>query len=589
MGKTLLYYHRRDLRLHDNAVLEQFNKRGDEYSHFLPLAILPPHQIELSPLLKQEVTKNPQKSGEARGEFGEWRCGGYRIKFLCETLWDLKMSYKDRGVDLHILAGKSEKILPQVVESLRGKGHEVELWFAEEYTTEEVREQNRLKKALPSDLTVKTVEDSTLVSRDELHFPIAKLPNFYTEFRKKQEPLDYVRQPYAVPQKFPPAPESVLDGIDNPYEVPTDKDTTIDKLSQPIGGRVSVQQNSAYPLLGGETNALKRLAFYTEGAKRAPAATYKQTRNGLLGHSFSTKFSAFLSLGSITPTTIHHRLCEFEREHGLQSSPDTYWIRFELLWRDYFKFIALKFGHHLFTKEGLKQKPIEYEWKGASSEEYKRWREGNTGVGMVDAGMREMNATGYMSNRARQICASFLTKDLDVDWRLGAEFFEKQLIDHDPSSNYGNWQYQAGVGNDPRGGRRFNPAKQAHDYDSKGEWIKTWVPELKDVHDKMGWTYMWTLNEKVRGQLGLDDHPGCVRPIKGLCGEEGRSHGNDHHGHGGGRGGKGGGGRGGGRGGHGDGYRGKARRGQGRPRRGEGGRLAKGNDGPGNTVPGMAA
>ena len=595
MGKTLLYLHRRDLRLHDNAVLNQLNTKTNDYSHFLALTVLPAHQMELSSLLKQEVTKNPEKAGESLGEFGAWRCGGYRIKFLCETLWDLKKSYADRGVDFQIHAGRAEKIVPQVVDQLRKADHDVELWYQEEYTTEEVREQNRLKKALPADLTIKVVEDNTLVGKTDLKFRIQELPNFYTEFRKRQEPLDYVRKPYSIPDKFPPAPETKLE-IDSPYVVPDDKQAAIDILSKLIGGTAKISKDSAYPLLGGETNALKRLDFYTSGGKSAPAATYKQTRNGLVGHAFSTKFSAYLSLGSLSAKTIHDRLNAFEREHGLQGNPDTYWIRFELLWRDYFKFIALKFRHHLFTKEGLKQKPIDYDWKGPESEEYKRWREGNTGVGMVDAARREMNQTGYMSNRARQICASFLTKDLDVDWRIGAEFFEQQLIDHDPASNYGNWQYQAGVGNDPRGGRRFNPAKQAHDYDPKGEWIKLWVPELKNVHDRMGWTYMWTINDKNQEQLGLSDHPGCAKPIKGLCGGDQERHGpskrgGGHH-HGGGRGGKsnghGGGGHGGGGGangqsGDGGGYRGKARRGQGRPRRGEGGRLGQN----GQSVPGL--
>lgn len=93
--------------------------------------------------------------------------------------------------------------------------------------------------------------------------------------------------------------------------------------------------------------------------------------------------------------------------------------------------------------------------------------------------MRELAATGFMSNRGRQNVASFLVKDLQLDWRKGAEWFESQLIDHDPCSNYGNWLYVAGLGNDPRGSDRyFNMIKQARDYDPEAKYVLTWCPEL---------------------------------------------------------------------------------------------------------------
>jgi deoxyribodipyrimidine photo-lyase len=95
--------------------------------------------------------------------------------------------------------------------------------------------------------------------------------------------------------------------------------------------------------------------------------------------------------------------------------------------------------------------------------------------------MRELKLTGFMSNRGRQNVASFLVKDLHINWLMGAEWFESQLIDYDPCSNYGNWTYVAGVGNDPRETRYFNIITQATRYDVKGEYVKLWIPELKDV------------------------------------------------------------------------------------------------------------
>lgn len=513
--------------------------------------------MELSPLLKQSVSKNPEKSGDVKARFGAWRTGNLRVKYLCQSIWDLKENYKKRGTDLILSAGRAETLLPELIKSIKNGGTdgEVELWIQDEYTSEEVDEFKKIRTALQGLAKVETVEDNTLVSRANLPYKSIEkdLPDFYTSFRKDVEPLDHIHKCFETPSKFPPAPK--CSEIETPYSVPGDMNTCITKLCAPLGGVPNdVPNTTAHPMQGGETEALARLDHYLTGGTDAPAAHYKETRNQMLGADFSTKFSSFLSLGTISPRLIHHRLTEFEEQYGLKGNVNTYWIRFELLWRDYFKFVALKFGSHLFRKRGLKQKPIHDDWKGVSSKEFQRWKAGTTGVGIVDAAMRELNLTGYMSNRTRQIVASFLTKDLYVDWRIGAEWFEEKLLDHDAASNWGNWQYQAGVGNDPRPARRFNPAKQTHDYDTQGEYIKTWCLEVKDVHEKMGFTYFWTISNKVQHQLQISDLPGVGDPIKGLCTDE-RERVN-------GKGGKG--------------FReGKARRDAGRPRRGEGGRLAQ--------------
>ena len=104
-----------------------------------------------------------------------------------------------------------------------------------------------------------------------------------------------------------------------------------------------------------------------------------------------------------------------------------------------------------------------------------------TGIPLIDANMRELNATGYMSNRGRQNVASFLVKDLKINWQLGAEYFESQLLDYDPCSNYGNWNYVAGVGSDPREDRYFNIASQARRYDPEAKYIRHWIKDLKDA------------------------------------------------------------------------------------------------------------
>ena len=155
----------------------------------------------------------------------------------------------------------------------------------------------------------------------------------------------------------------------------------------------------------------------------------------------------------------------------------TYWMIFELIWSDFFTFIGWKHGDRLFHQSGPMQKDID--WVG-DDEVFRRWATGTTGIPFVDANMRELNRTGYMSNRGRQNVASFLADALQVDWRMGAAYFESKLLDYDVASNWGNWVYQAGVGNDSRDGYFYVPG-QAERYDPKGKYVKHWLPELNDL------------------------------------------------------------------------------------------------------------
>jgi deoxyribodipyrimidine photo-lyase len=147
---------------------------------------------------------------------------------------------------------------------------------------------------------------------------------------------------------------------------------------------------------------------------------------------------------------------------------------------------------------------------------------GKTGTGLIDASQRELFLTGWTSNRARQNVASYLAKHLGIDWRVGAEWYEANLIDYDVSSNWGNWQYVSGVGNDPRGDARvFNPVKQALDYDPEGEYIRAWVPELRDVgkgpdapkDGVMGVFQAWRMSEEEKKRVGLASVEWVEKPL----------------------------------------------------------------------------
>jgi deoxyribodipyrimidine photo-lyase len=218
---------------------------------------------------------------------------------------------------------------------------------------------------------------------------------------------------------------------------------------------------------GGRTAGLQRPAHYL-GPERH-LSRYKETRNALLGADNSSKFSPWLATGALSAREVWHAVKRYEAEHGANES--TYWLVFELLWRDFFQFTAAKHGADLFKHAGIAHRPIQ---GNHDERRFQSWREGRTGQPFIDANMRELAATGWMSNRGRQNVASYLVHDLGLDWRMGAHWFERMLIDHDPCSNWGNWQYVAGVGNDPHEGRRFDPGRQAAMYDPDGAHVRLW-------------------------------------------------------------------------------------------------------------------
>lgn len=181
-----------------------------------------------------------------------------------------------------------------------------------------------------------------------------------------------------------------------------------------------------------------------------------------------------------------------------------------------------KFGPRLFRLSGFRN-DTSYPWKTPGSKDkgneaagmLERFLRGTTGTSLIDASQRELYLTGYTSNRARQNVASYLAKHLGVNWKLGAEWYECMLTDYDVSSNWGNWQYVAGVGNDPRGEARvFNPIKQGCDYDPEGQYCKTWVEELRGLDDPQEVFQPWKVSAEKRAELGLDGLEMVEAPLK---------------------------------------------------------------------------
>lgn len=339
-----------------------------------------------------------------------------------------------------------------------------------------------------------------------------------------------------------PIDKSKIPSQQAPFEIPSSYEEFEKALLRPIKGSMYEDRplpegaESAHPFRGGEDSAHDRLDYLI---KSGNAYSYKNSRNGLLGSDFSTKLSAYLAQGCMTARQIHNRLVVYEdgedesmneaQGYGEGENDGTKAIRFELLWRDYMRLCTRKFKEKLFSKSGFRDDHSD-KWKSAKegrategqkesaleiSRIVKRIFDGTTGMGLIDASQRELLYTGYTSNRARQNAASFLAKHLSIDWRYGAEWYEMCLIDYDVSSNWANWQYVAGVGNDPRGEARiFNPVKQAFDYDKDGEYVRSWVPEVRKIEKLENVFQAWTTPKEEWDQLGLTGLEMAEDPIK---------------------------------------------------------------------------
>ena len=427
--KTSIVWFKTDLRLHDNETLIKAIAQSDE--------IIPVYCFDDADFV---IT-----------EFGFKKVGNFRAQFLLESLIDLDKNLRAIGSGLLIVKGKPEVELPKIVQKYKVTKvfSKKEVSFEENQTEVKVREELfKLKCEL------KTFSTSTLYHAEDLPFSIKDIPDVFTNFRKKTEKDAFIRTSFDEPKELK---SSEIE----PLKLPTLEELGLN--FEPIDSRAVLQ------FKGGETEAIARLNHYFFETKCI--SEYKETRNGLVGADYSSKFSAWLALGCISPRFIYDELKKYETQFGANDS--TYWLVFELLWRDYFRFMMKKYNAKFFQQAGIQDKGISV--NKHNTHQLQEWINGETGVDFVDANMIELKLTGFMSNRGRQNVASYLCNDLKLDWRYGAAYFEEQLIDYDVCSNWGNWAYLAGVGNDPRGNRYFNIEKQSSDYDKNKVYRNLWL------------------------------------------------------------------------------------------------------------------
>ncbi|MBO6607546.1 DASH family cryptochrome [Psychroserpens sp.] len=424
-----LVWFRNDLRVQDNAVLQ---KAIADCESIIACYCFDPRHYEMT-------------------KYGFKKTERFRAQFIIESVHELRKNLKELNVELFVFHEYPEVVLEKLTAIYSVKN----IYLQNEWTSEEINVLDKVKNNLPAHIAYHEIYDQFLFHPEDIPMAISEIPQVFTVFRKKVEKYRAVRPSITV------ATTNAILEIEN--------HTTIPDLSDLGLSNFEAIPDSAFPFKGGESQALERLNDYFFKTKKL--GVYKKTRNGLIGKDFSSKFSPWLANGCISARTIYHQVKRFERDFFKNQS--TYWLIFELIWRDYFKYVSLKHENAIFKIGGILHK--DYEWK-SDERLINSWINGETRSNFVNANMIELKKTGWMSNRGRQNVGSFLAKDLFVDWRIGAAYFEAMLIDYDVHSNYGNWMYVAGVGNDPRD-RKFNVDLQAERYDANGKFQRMWLQE----------------------------------------------------------------------------------------------------------------
>lgn len=356
--------------------------------------------------------------------FGFKKCGKFREAFVKSSLEQLYKDLKLYGINLSFTNDFSNTL-----DKLSEK-FDITVYFDEEVGFEEENLQKVFAK-----YKHKSYFNQTMIEPFEFDFTKS-----FSHFRNKAEKLE-IPKPLGLPNKV----------------------KTVEFETVQFSKTMISYPKSAIFFEAGEHRAKQRLEDYMNNIH-----SYKDTRNAMSGFDNSTKFSPYLSAGNISARMIYHRLKEEERR-GYQSQ-SSYWIYFELLWRDFFHLVMLYSKNRLFLKSGLKG--INFNFRN-DKKSLDKFFSANTGIDIIDASIIELKSTGWLSNRNRQLVASYFVKNLGLDWRVCAAFFESYLVDYNPASNYGNFAYQAHVGNDKRY-RVFDPIKQSLMYGGDA-YIKTWL------------------------------------------------------------------------------------------------------------------
>ncbi|MEO1179511.1 MAG: FAD-binding domain-containing protein [Cyanobacteria bacterium J06636_28] len=435
MADLILFWHRRDLRISDNLGLAAARERS---SKVVGVFCLDPDILDADDVAPARVT------------------------YMVGCLAELKDSYQQAGSELLILKGKPAVQLPNLADALGANAI---------YWNRDVEPYSRQRdNAVADALKEKGIEMRTKTWDQLLQAPGSVLTGPGTPYTVYGP---FWRNWYKQVKLEPVSTLSDLVGLS-----PTEKSKANDAgvIELPTAKDLGFDWDQPLPIEPGETAAKELLTEFCRDDRAI--AEYDEQRNFPFVAGTS-RLSAALKFGAIGIRTVW---AAADVAYGRCRSDETHdnvktWMQ-ELAWREFYQ-------HVMYFFPELADGPYREAWKAFpwdnNDAKFAAWCEGRTGYPIVDAAMRQLNETGWMHNRCRMIVASFLTKDLIIDWRWGEKYFMQTLVDGDLSANNGGWQWSASSGMDPKPLRIFNPASQAKKFDAEGEYIRQWVPEIRHV------------------------------------------------------------------------------------------------------------
>jgi deoxyribodipyrimidine photo-lyase len=430
----IIHWFRRDLRLRDNTALQAAVRESG--GAVIPVFIL-----------------------DERLLHGRWS-GAARLHFLLQSLQALDAALRERGSRLVLRRGTPHAVL---LELLHESGATAVYWN-HDYSPYAQRRDATVAQALhEAGFTTHSFKDLVLCEPDEVSTTSGTPYKVYTPYAKQwRQHLEDARAEMerrsatATPPQLAPLPATL----------PTLPLPTLDELGP---------HTTRTMLPGGEQHGQQLLHAFTDPQHHHTIATY-HTERDMLALPATSRLSPHLRMG-----TVSVRDCLLAALHNAAGAGAETWIG-ELAWRDFYIQILAHFPHVL--TGAFKPEYDALEWENDTAL-FDAWRTGQTGYPVVDAAMRQLQREAWMHNRARMIVASFLTKDLLIDWRWGEQYFMQQLVDGDPAANNGGWQWAAGTGTDAQPYFRiFNPVSQGKKFDPHGAYVRRYLPELADVPDR---------------------------------------------------------------------------------------------------------
>ncbi len=394
-----------------------------------------------------------------------------QLDFVCRHLLALRQSLLEKNIPLKIYSVKKSTEIPKLLLKITDEFKSNHLFFNAEYPIDELERDMGVNRQLSAkSIQVKRCHDRVIIPPGMILNGQGEPYKVFTAFKNKWlqtiMPLTstgQAMQPLPAPKKIP-----VL-------VIEPDSEEAINKIFK--------------------KNDLKDSSFWQAGEKIAHKKLMQFVENKITDYKINRDFPAidgtsalspYLALGVISPRQAIHQVLQFTQgDWGGKNAGASCWIS-EIIWREFYQHIVVNFPH-VCKGQPMQAYTEAFPWKSDQSL-FNVWCEGKTGIPIVDAAMRQLLTTGWMHNRLRMVVAMFLTKNCQIDWRLGEDFFMQHLIDGDFSANNGGWQWSASTGTDAAPYFRiFNPVSQSEKFDPNGDFIRIWIPELahlsaKEIH-----------------------------------------------------------------------------------------------------------